>query len=494
MLFSSPEFFAFFALYLLLHLAVPARHRLWLIVVGSTVFYGAWNPDCAADACSLGQRLRSWNWRWAWLPHALMLIAFGGALWMERAAALPQRRRRLIAVVAALLLPLGVVKYANFLWNDLAAPLLTLGHAAPLRLIDVPLPLGISFVTFTLIAYVVDVFRRQYPLERRLGMLAGLVLFFPHLIAGPILRPVELLPQLDRPAAARRALGRRLVVGLAIFSLGLVKKLLLADQLAPLVDRVYAGEGSLTALDYLLAIYGFSLQIYCDFSGYTDMAIGIALMIGVRLPTNFRQPYAAASIVEFWRRWHITLSTWLRDYLYIPLGGNRHGRARQLGALMLTMLLGGLWHGASWAFVLWGALHGAAIALVHAIRWSPLVRTVRAVPAWLWLLVTFHFVTWAWVPFRAGAAPDPLGTALRVAVGPFTAPLGDWAGVLAGNAWPLLLLTVFVAMHRFDDHGTVRRLARRLPAAIFWPAMVALWSLAIAVSQGSSRKFVYFDF
>jgi alginate O-acetyltransferase complex protein AlgI len=411
---------------------------------------------------------------------------------MERAAATPDRKRRMILLVIALLTPLAVVKYANFFWNDLVLPV-TGRHAAD-RVIDWPLPLGISFVTFTLIAYVVDVWRRKYPVERRAGLLAGLVLFFPHLIAGPILRPHDLLPQLAHPHSARRALGRRMVFGLAIFSLGLFKKLVLADQIGPLVDRVYAGEGSLTAIDYLLAIYGFSLQIYCDFSGYTDMAIAIALMIGVRLPLNFRQPYAAVSIVDFWRRWHITLSTWLRDYLYIPLGGNRAGRARQLVNLMVTMLLGGLWHGASWAFVLWGALHGGAIALAHMLRWSPFRALLDAVPRWLWLLLTFHFVTWVWVPFRAGSSPDTIATLRRVALGPFTAPLGDAARVLSDNVWPLILLAVFLAMHRFDDHRTVRRLAGRLPPAVLWPALVLVWILAIVVSQGSSKKFVYFDF
>jgi alginate O-acetyltransferase complex protein AlgI len=478
MLFSAPEFFAFFAIYLLLHLTIPARHRLLLVIVASTVFYG-W-----------------WNWSWVWLPHALMLLAYSGVLWMERAAGEPDRKRRMVMLIVALLLPLAVVKYANFVWNDVVGPLAMAigGQATPVKVIDVPLPLGISFVTFTLIAYVVDVFRRTYPVERRAGLLSGLVLFFPHLIAGPILRPHELMPQLAHPRNARRRLALRMLTGLGIFSLGLFKKLVLADQFAPVVDRVYAGEGSLTVVDYLLAIYGFSLQIYCDFSGYTDMAIGAAIMIGVRLPTNFRQPYLSVSIVEFWRRWHITLSTWLRDYLYIPLGGNRDGRWRQIVNLMITMLLGGLWHGASWAFVLWGALHGAAIALVHALRWSPIGAALAVVPRWIWLLVTFHFVTWVWVPFRAGAAPDTVATMQRVAFGPFTAPLGDWTRVLSENLWLLLLFAIFVVMHRWDDHRAVRRAVRRLPAAVLWPFLGLIWALAITVSQGSSKKFVYFDF
>ena len=468
MLFSAPEFFAFFAIYLLLHLSVPTRHRLVLVVIGSTVFYG-W-----------------WNWRYVWIPHVLMLVAYLGVLWMEAAAAASDRKRRMIAVTVVLLLPLAFVKYTDFLYADVLGPMF--GWSG--KLLNIALPLGISFVTFTLIAYVVDVYRRKYPVERRAGLLAGLVLFFPHLIAGPILRPHELMPQLAKPRPARRAFGRRLVFGLAVFTLGLAKKLGLADQIADVVDHVYKTTSGLTAVDYLLAIYGFSLQIYCDFSGYTDMAIGVALMIGVRLPTNFRQPYTAVSIVDFWRRWHITLSTWLRDYLYIPLGGNRDGRARQLLNLTITMLLGGLWHGANWTFVLWGALHGGAIALVHAVRWSPLYAIVRRVPAWLWLLITFHFVTWVWVPFRA---PD-MTTAVRVALGPFTAPLGDWEATLRLHAFPIALLAIFLVGHRWDNHRTIHRVARRLPQAVLWPLIALVWALAITLSQGSSKKFVYFDF
>lgn len=482
MLFSAPEFFAFFLLYLLLHVVVPARHRLALVIVASTVFYG-W-----------------WNWRYVWIPHALMLLAYLGVLWMERAAADPDRKRRMVGLVAALLLPLAFVKYTDFIYADVLGP--AFGWTG--KPLGIALPLGISFVTFTLIAYVVDVYRRTYPVERRLGLLTGLVLFFPHLIAGPILRPHELMPQLARRQSARRALGRRLVFGLAVFSLGLFKKLVLADPLADAVDRVYMGQGSLTAFDYLLAIYGFTLQIYCDFSGYTDMAIGVALAIGVRLPTNFRQPYASVSIVEFWRRWHITLSTWLRDYLYIPLGGNRGGKVRQILNLLITMLLGGLWHGANWAFVLWGALHGAAIGLVHMVRWSPFAGVVAAVPRWVWLFVTFNFVTWVWVPFRAGAlglqsggqsgGETVVGAMVRVATGPFTAPAGDIAAFAAANAFPLTLLAVFVLTHRWDDHRVIRRWTSRLPQAVFWPAIGLVWALAITLSQGSSKKFVYFDF
>jgi alginate O-acetyltransferase complex protein AlgI len=473
MLFSSPDFFLFFAAYFLVHLALPARYRVPLIITGSTIFYGQWNLN------------------YVWIPHALMLLAYVGARWVEQARGTIRHRRRLAVVVTLLLLPLGFVKYANFIYADVLGALI--GWEG--RISEFPLPLGISFITFTMIAYVVDVYRGKFPLERSVARLTGLVLFFPHLIAGPILRPHDLLPQLAHPHPARRALRIRVIYGLAIFSIGLLKKLVFADPMAAFVDEVYVANADgvvrLTSAQYLLAIYGFSLQIYCDFSGYTDMAIGLAILLGMRLPTNFVHPYTAASIVEFWRRWHITLSTWLRDYLYVPLGGNRLGRPRQISNVMITMVLGGLWHGANWTFVVWGFSHGTGIAAAHAWRWrrraSP--RIVRA-PRWLLTLVTFHFVTIAWIFFRA---PD-LGAAWRVMRGPFTAPSEPAAMFIGAHVFPLFLLAVFFLTHRWDSHRSIRGAVHRLPQSVYWPIILLIWMLAITVSAGSSAKFIYFDF
>jgi len=311
------------------------------------------------------------------------------------------------------------------------------------------------------------------------------VLFFPHLIAGPILRPHELIPQLKLPRFASR---RVLLAALAIFSVGLVKKLVFADQIAIAVDNVYAAPEAASQLEHLLAIYGFSLQIYCDFSGYTDMAIGLAMAIGVRLPNNFNSPYVARSIGEFWRRWHITLSHWLRDYLYIPLGGSRRGPTRQAAAVMITMTLGGLWHGAAWTFVIWGVCHGIGVAASHAAR--RLLPAGLRPPGWLSVLVTFHVVTALWIFFRA---PD-IATAGAVARGALFGPAADIGAYVEAHAFHLLLLVVFLFAHRFDDHRRIRVFARRSPAALYWPVVALLWVLAIAISTGSSAKFIYFDF
>lgn len=466
MLFSSPVFFLFFLIYFVLHLLLPLRFRLPLIIAGSAIFYSYWNPY------------------YLWLPFVIMWLAYRGTIWMEESTEPAIKRRRLTGVVIALLIPLLLVKYTNFLYQDVLGALL--GFSGPL--VDWKLPLGISFITFTLIAYVVDVYAGRYRLERNPKMLAGLVLFFPHLIAGPILRPSELLPQLHRP---KRSVGVLAIFGIAIFSVGLLKKLVFADPMSEVVNHVFdPNTVNLSGGEYLLSIYGFALQIYCDFSGYTDMAIGTAILLGVSLPTNFQRPYAATSVVEFWNRWHITLSKWLRDYLYIPLGGNRAGYRQQAINLFITMTLGGLWHGANWTFVIWGMSHGAGISVVHATRRFTVLRWLGRMPRLLKVLITFHFVAACWILFRA---PN-LHTAWRVASGPFVAPWTDSMPFVEQHIFPLVLLAVFFVTHRWDDHRTVRAITQKMPKALFWPALVLIWVLAITVSQGSSAKFIYFDF
>jgi alginate O-acetyltransferase complex protein AlgI len=464
MLFSSPAFFAFFVGYFLLHLIIAKPARILLIIAGSTFFY-AW-----------------WKIGYAWLPYLLMAIAYFGVLWIEGTADLRQRKKRLFLIIAAMFGPLAFFKYANFLYHDVfGAPFGIQG-----KMINLPLPLGISFVTFTLTAYVVDIYRGKFSAKTSPTIVAGYVLFFPHLIAGPILRPVELIPQLTHP---RPALSANFYAGLAIFTVGLVKKLVFADPMAEIVDAAYTAD-PLNAPTALMAIYGFSMQIYCDFSGYTDMAIGLAMLIGIRLPNNFLRPYGASSLIDFWRRWHITFSFWLRDYLYIPLGGNRGGRLRTYRNLMITMTLGGLWHGASWTFVLWGVLHGIALGCVHLVRDASQRLGLFRMPKWFGMLMTFHTVTILWVFFRA---PD-LVKAHTMLAAPLT---GDWSKAAEygyANAGGLLLLGIFFALHRFDDHRLIKFALRRIRPEIVLPLIALLWVLAMTISHGSSAKFIYFDF
>src|SRR5918995_214768 len=330
------------------------------------------------------------DWRWVLLLVASSVVNTFAAQVIARSPSEQTRKRALIAAVVFDLGLLCVFKYLGFFVAEVDGALESIGLGSPLPLLQIVLPIGISFFTFQAISYVVDVYRG----ETRAASLVDVAIlqaFFPHLVAGPIVRAHELLPQLRTPRDPRTVLA-----GPAIFLIagGLLKKTVIADELARrVVDPVYSDPAAHSAAELTLAFYGFAAQIYCDFSGYTDMAIGLALLLGYQLPQNFNRPYMALSLQDFWRRWHMTLSRWLRDYFYIPLGGNRGGRRRTHRDVMLTMLLGGLWHGAAWTFVLWGGIHGAALS---AERWAR--------ERWQ----GFHLP--AWVFFRA---PD-LGTAFDV--------------------------------------------------------------------------------
>lgn len=469
MLFSSPVFFAFFAGYLALHILLPLRFRLFLIVIGSAIFYGYWNPS------------------FVWVPFFMTSVAFAGANWIMYQPNTLLKKRVLIIVLIGLLFPLILVKYSGFLYRDVLGLLFGLSSAVP-HWAQWELPLGISFITFTLISYIVDVYRGHYPLERKPLPLSGLVLFFPHLIAGPILRPKELLPQLRRPARHYRI---RTTFGVVFFSVGLVKKVCFADPLSEHVDFVFSGSSlDLSGMDYLLAIYAFTVQIYCDFSGYTDMAIGTALMLGVRLPKNFERPYSSISIVDFWKRWHISLSRWLRDYLYIPLGGGRNGPFRRTVNVFITMLLGGLWHGASWTFVLWGLAHAMLISVTHAVARVPVLRELSRLPRWLKVAFTFNIVAYTWILFRAGTTE----AAARVATGPFIHSWQEADNWIYLNIFPVSLIISFLLLHRYDSHRLIRKGVQSVPVKILWPLLSAIWILCVSFSQGSSSKFIYFDF
>ncbi|MGJ4928304.1 MBOAT family O-acyltransferase [Bradyrhizobium sp. HKCCYLS2038] len=382
MLFSSFTFLFQFLPATLLAFAAARRHSpragILVLLAASLIFYGAWHP-----------------------AYLLLLVAsiamnFSLGLLMEN-----EGRRRVVGLcgVAVDLALLAYFKYANFLLDSFGA--VTGTHVAPANIL---LPLGVSFFTFQQIAYLVDVMRGA-KVERDIVSYALFVTFFPHLIAGPLVHHAEMIPQFKRAPSRRTAvLAARAV---AIFAAGLFKKVMIADELSQFVSPVFAhvdAGGTVSPAFAWLATLAYALQIYFDFSGYSDMAIGLALMFGIRLPVNFRSPYRSLSIIDFWRRWHITLSRFLRDYLYIPLGGNRQGPARRHVNLMITMLLGGLWHGAGWNFVIWGGLHGAYLIVNHL--WRTLRGSdgkPRAMVARLasWAL-TFASVVLAWVFFRAG--------------------------------------------------------------------------------------------
>jgi len=378
MLFPTIEFAIFFPVVLALSWTLMSRPALWkpFIVLASYVFYAAADPRFCLllGGITVGNQI------------AVRLIA---------ASDDAKRRARICAAAVTLnLLSLGIFKYYGFFAEDVGNALDAVALGLPLPLLTIALPIGISFFVFQAITYVVDV-KRGDAEPASLADAAIYLSFFPHLVAGPIVRAGEFLPQLKTPRDPNRvAVG----AGLALIALGLVKKVLLADTLArELVDPVFGAPEAYFAPDVILATYGYAAQIYCDFSGYTDIAIGLALLMGFVFPQNFNNPYRATGFRDFWRRWHMTLSRFLRDYLYIPLGGSRGGRFATYRNLLITMILGGLWHGAAWTFVLWGAFQGTGLVAEHAIDG----RVGRRTPAWLRWFVTFNLICLGWVLFRS---------------------------------------------------------------------------------------------
>lgn len=462
----------------------------WL-ALASLFFYGYWNP--AYVGLLLGSIMCNYAFG--------MWVAKAG---VQRAAA---RKKHILAfAIAANLLLLGYYKYANFFLSG--ANTLTGSH---LSLSEIILPLGISFFTFTQIAFLVDTYQGKVK-EYNFVHYLLFVTYFPHLIAGPVLHHKEMMPQFAH-ASTYRVNWQHVATGLLLFTLGLCKKVLWADSLAPYATAIFDGAQHGLATGTLPTIYEawsgaltYTLQIYFDFSGYTDMALGIALMFNIHLPINFNSPYKSTSIIEFWRRWHITLSTFLRDYLYIPLGGNRHGKPRRYLNLMATMLLGGLWHGAGWTFVIWGALHGAYLTINHLWREMVAERFMRWIPNWLGTLaggsLTFIAVVAAWVVFRADNMAQALSL-LQAMFGIAARPI-SFDAVLHGS---LLLLT--------DISG--RDLMRLLIPALAWvwllpnstrirfiqggifltllQATVVLGMLYLVIDQfGFYSPFLYFQF
>jgi D-alanyl-lipoteichoic acid acyltransferase DltB (MBOAT superfamily) len=411
-LFPTATFAIFFLLVLPLSwltMPHPPRWRAF-IVLASYVFY-SW-----------------WDWRFVFLLAGSTLWNQALATAIHRTSVTSRRKALLILALAGNIGALGYFKYYDFFVSSGDNLLSTIGLSVPLGLRTLILPVGLSFYTFMAISYVVDTYRGDFaPVS--LPRFAAYLSFFPHLVAGPIVRPGELLPQMDGPRNPRTVDSSR---AFYLIGTGLFKKVVIANFLASsIVDDVFGAPGQHSSLEILVAVYAYAIQIYADFSGYTDMAIGLALLLGFRFPQNFDSPYTAVSIQDFWRRWHMTLSRWLRDYVYVPLGGNRKGELITYRNLLLTMLIGGLWHGAGWTFVAWGGLHGLGLAVGRYRRGATPVAP-KGIALWRARIVTFHLVCFAWIFFRA----DSFGTAKDVLDGLVTrwgdpSPLVTWTIVAA---------------------------------------------------------------
>ncbi|HPH66392.1 MAG TPA: MBOAT family O-acyltransferase [Kofleriaceae bacterium] len=457
MIFSSLPFLIFLPIVLLLvALLKQEQHRRIAIFAASLFFYG-W-----------------WDWRFCFFLVAASTIDYWLALKIQQAAPI-QKRRWLLLSLASNLGILAAFKYVGWLSHNINQ--LT-GWNLPA--VDIPLPLGISFFTFQAMSYTIDVYRGQFNPTKRWFDFSFSMSFFPHLIAGPIVRASHFIPQLDKEHPIERD---NLLDGLATFSKGFLKKTLLADQFAVCADVVFANPAFFSSGTVWLGVAAYTAQIYYDFSGYTDMAIGLARMFGFQFPNNFDHPYLSGNITDFWRRWHISLSSWLRDYLYISLGGNRKGRLRTYVNLALTMLLGGLWHGANWTFVVWGGLHGLALAMHKLIseRWpNPgQVRRLLGVP------LTLLFVMVCWVFFRAPSF-DVASIVLRKMA--FIDSVGcDWPYVQA-----LLGLGAAIGAHVYVAFD--RRLAFDFRKPIFLTILVVALIIDLMFAPTSHGAFIYFQF
>jgi alginate O-acetyltransferase complex protein AlgI len=474
--FDTPIYIVFLTLVVLTYWRLGWRRQNHMLLLASYVFYGWWDP------------------RFLGLIAASTIVDFYCAKAIARTDDGPRRKLLLTISLVINFGFLGAFKYFNFFIDSFATALQALGfHHTPTATLRILLPPGISFYTFQEVAYIVDVYNRRLKPADSLIDYALFISLFPHLIAGPIQRPDHLLPQVQAP---RRFDPERFFNGLLLILCGLFRKAVIADNCALLADAAFSGRmGPPNIATVALGTYAFAWQIYGDFSGYSDIARGSAQLLGFHFMVNFRQPYLATSLQDFWRRWHISLSTWLRDYLYIPLGGSRDGERRTYRNLMLTMLLGGLWHGANWTYVVWGGIHGAGLGIERAVRrvWPWATEAENPTPSsfvstWASRIVIFHLVCLAWIFFRAPS----LGEALT-----FLGGLRTWSWApeyglalrfLVLFSLPLLLLDL-INERRGDEY---------LLETSFVPARVAIGLAMMAfvtlLAANQLNAFIYFRF
>ena len=475
MLFNSLTFFIFFAVVYLLYLGLPHRGQNRLLLAASCLFYGAW------------------DWRFLFLLLFSATLDFFLAQAVARSASPRTRRGWVAASVVLNLALLGFFKYFNFFADNLAALLQLLGFQASPHALRIVLPVGLSFYTFQSMSYIIDVYRGVLPPAKSWPEYALFVAFFPQLVAGPISRATSLLPQVQRP---RVISDYGVSHGAYLILWGLFQKVVIADNICRLADTVFA-QPPAEALTTLLGVYAFAIQIYCDFAGYSNIARGLAMLLGFQLMLNFRNPYFAADPSDFWRRWHISLSTWLRDYLYIPLGGNRGGPGRTQRNLMLTMLLGGLWHGAAWTYVAWGAFHGLLL-IGHRllVKLTGPAAVPRNLPGRLWqgakIFVFFHLICISWLLFRADTLAQAGGLLRILLTGwsawPTSPVLFTGLSILAFYGLPLLLMEIW----QFSSGDPL--VALKAPRPVRALLYLVLFYGIVIFGETHAQSFIYFQF
>jgi len=473
MIFSSVEFFLFFIVVACAYFLLPHRFRWILLLGGSYYFYMSWNATYVV------------------LLLASTITAYLTALLMGHNNSVIWKKFYLCINLAINLGILFTFKYINFFMDSVQGVINCFAIPIKLPMLHVLLPIGISFYTFKTLSYIMDVYRGQIRPEKHFGLFALYVSFFPELAAGPIDRAGNLLPQFLK---RQNFDVERIFSGIQLMTWGLFKKVVVADTLSEYVNSIYNNPHFHTGPSFWVATYFFAFQIYCDFSGYSDIAIGSGRVLGFDLMKNFNLPYFSSNITEFWRRWHISLSSWLRDYLYIPLGGNRKGRNRTYINLLITMVLGGIWHGASWTFVIWGALHGLFLMLSKAtlpIRDQTIQRlgiSLKAVHI-VRVFVTFHIVCFTWIFFRANTVQDAFYIVSHLFTG--------WPNLFiesSSMAYGALGLTILLIVQFLQTRGEVRPILAKLPLPIRWAIYYMLIFSIILFGVNGGSQFIYFQF
>lgn len=486
MLFTSLEFFAFLPLVLLLFSAMPVPQRWAVLLLASYLFYGIWQPF---NLVYLG---------------AVTSIVYGAGWALERAPGPAARKALLAAGLAALLGSLAAFKFYDFVAGELEQ---AFAPAFPMALprLAVTTPVGYSFYAFSASSYLIDLYARRLGAGHHPGHIALYVAYFPKIFAGPIERATAFLPQI---VAGLRADPRLAVLGLQLIGWGLFKKVVIADNLAPVVDRNFAIMAFTSPIELLISVYFFAFQIYCDFSGYTDIAIGVSLLFGLQLMENFRRPYLSRSTAEFWgERWHISLGRWFRDYLYIPLGGGRSGLLRRYLNIMIVFVVSGLWHaglgyGVGWTFLIWGALNGCYQWAGLATRglwerlggWLPAVRRSAALSL-LRILLTFHLIAVSWIFFRARSVSDALTVVRKIGTNlleipslvveyPFTWEHGMGVG----------LIVFLLVVETLDERRPVAQRLAAAPAVLRWSCYYLVIFGLLILGRWQAREFIYMQF
>ena len=488
MLFNSIEFLFFFAVIGAVYFSVPPRFQWLVLLVGSYAFYMSWEPSYAAVLALLS------------IANYYLAVRLGRAY-------APATKKAILALTiiinAGLLFTL---KYAGFFAESLRAVFHYHAPAAAIPVLSLALPVGISFYTFKIMNYTVDVYRGKIEPEKKLGLFALYVSFFPQLIAGPIDRATKLLPQFHEEHTFDY---RRVTDGLKLILWGFFQKMVVADNLAVMVDPVFSKPGQYDTPVLALAAVFFTFQIYCDFSGYSDIAIGIAQVFGYTSMNNFERPYFSRSIPEFWRRWHISLSSWFRDYLYIPLGGSHVSVPRWYINLMIVFLVSGLWHGANWTFVVWGAIHGClylSSVLTHDLR-KKVAGTIGLgrVPhlhQGIQMVITFCLVAFAWIFFKANTISDAFYIVSRLFTGWGSRSAGAGAGALipfiSSHFYEFCIGVISVAVmesvHTLQAKGSVREMLRSRPVLLRWAVYYGLALAVLLLGSFGSKQFIYFQF